>query len=1238
MAAKPKNQSQLSKATKARIDAHHAASAQRALGAEIIAFESLNGPVKGATYELVQHVAAAPDAQKVQAAQAGIKQVSTTLQQNYEQAAVKSLGHARKLAMMQVESEAVEAQALLKQLMGVDIDLGQLMQIMGDDVADAATASSAATSAASKWQNSKLAQIGSSQLQGEAANQMVKALANNGAMQPVLELHASTLSFGAYGAQHTKAWNELAPGAKQPIGLKNPVEPVPWPLPPAEGDSPFDSGPEQGLPYGWGEGMMQIWSAILDRKTCATCWSLDGSMVPIGKEWPGFGKPPAHPRCRCIPVTLFIPEALSVKLPGIQIDYGQLKADIKDYMRGSSLKLGEGARHARAYIAEALQGQSPSVLTKKLLERKSYFPAPGKPGPKPPKGGPILPSTPKGAAKVTKELKETKAKLGAAITKAEQEAAKRKAAEAALAKTQAEMLKAHQAAKLAQAEGQAALKKLEAAIPPKPVAKPSGPTPQEKLEAAKAKAAAYKAEQAALAAKKAEEQALLAAKALEAKAIKEIEAIQLMGYGEGQVLSKDLQAIAKQDPKLFATIWSKATGKPASAIEAKLATPLGLGQAAKEAAKKLQPNASWPLTKTQKAKLAKEEAKAAEAAKAALAAKKPVLEQAFEAPNSIAFVAKLTPAELDELVGGLPEIAHLAGGLHGASNVATVATAIEDWQSALKDAASMTVKPVEASGKVWMDVYDGDKKVSYFFKEGEKFVVKPPTSVYMKPQSFDDELKAKAYSIQVSTEIAKSKAEAAAFAAEEAAEKAAQKAAAAKAAPKPAPAPVPAAPPSKVTGWSEDYKRPERAAMPMAHDKPISEVKAKLKANRDGHATLMDKDFVENFEVSFVEEIVNGQHELVARFKVNEHRAEEVLAKLKQTEGAGKGTYRYSKLKDLSSEKLDMSTADTYTPRSVAVTEGKVGTSRITMQRQQWNVDGDNLAATHNLVEIRTPVTAKKAADHAQAVNSVIEKLGINTDWPAEDALAAHKRARILAYVDRTGGNELAKLTDRSPAAIDKVWKKAVKRNPMLAEIEADAVLREVSPGHSALYSDRLARHFQEAGVQWLKHNARESVEILDQMFLQNGGLLSSRERFQRGLLFRGMSTETDFETGGADSVFLRVRSSPPPKWREGALGIEIDPSEMGRMDAYFYNADEFGKAGPGNRASRKTAMELADIVRAGRLSDSNEIMMQRQVAPSAIRRVTMGPATRSQMLAKFKEAGISKVNGIPVEDLLVAP
>lgn len=44
--------------------------------------------------------------------------------------------------------------------------------------------------------------------------------------------------------------------------------------------------------------LVVMWSAELDRKTCARCAGLDGTIIELGASWPD-GTPPLHPNCRC---------------------------------------------------------------------------------------------------------------------------------------------------------------------------------------------------------------------------------------------------------------------------------------------------------------------------------------------------------------------------------------------------------------------------------------------------------------------------------------------------------------------------------------------------------------------------------------------------------------------------------------------------------------------------------------------------------------------------------------------------------------------------------------------------------------------------------------------------------------------------------------------------------------------------------------------------------------------------
>ena len=112
----PKRESQLTEATRKRIEAKHRESVQRVLAAEVISLELLKQPTEAATYQLVQQVALVDDANKRRAAAAAIMTESKRLEEAYASRALRSMDHARNLAMMQVESEALEAAAIIHRL------------------------------------------------------------------------------------------------------------------------------------------------------------------------------------------------------------------------------------------------------------------------------------------------------------------------------------------------------------------------------------------------------------------------------------------------------------------------------------------------------------------------------------------------------------------------------------------------------------------------------------------------------------------------------------------------------------------------------------------------------------------------------------------------------------------------------------------------------------------------------------------------------------------------------------------------------------------------------------------------------------------------------------------------------------------------------------------------------------------------------------------------------------------
>lgn len=187
---------------------------------------------------------------------------------------------------------------------------------------------------------SVVAQIGRWERAGEGRDRLPGRIRGSSAyILPRLKLHTDTLSADSFNRATAASWQVYTGGL----------------------------APEQQDIIG--KGVFRVWSAILDRKTCPVCFGLDGQTVPLGQRFTGDQEPPAHPRCRCFDVRLFIPEAVQRKLPGIDIDYEQLKAEIRDDIRSIDVRSIASERHAVPYIRDSLKRSSPETMTNRLLQR-----------------------------------------------------------------------------------------------------------------------------------------------------------------------------------------------------------------------------------------------------------------------------------------------------------------------------------------------------------------------------------------------------------------------------------------------------------------------------------------------------------------------------------------------------------------------------------------------------------------------------------------------------------------------------------------------------------------------------------------------------------------------------------------------------------------------------------------------------------------------------------------------------
>lgn len=111
--------------------------------------------------------------------------------------------------------------------------------------------------------------------------------------------------------------------------------------------------------------LFKVWSAVLDRRTCAFCFGKDGQVRGLHESF-GGETPPVHPYCRCIIELVRVPRP--ERLEDVGLDYDAFKRELRDVIRE---RREESGRHARPFITDSMgtRHRSPSVLTARFRER-----------------------------------------------------------------------------------------------------------------------------------------------------------------------------------------------------------------------------------------------------------------------------------------------------------------------------------------------------------------------------------------------------------------------------------------------------------------------------------------------------------------------------------------------------------------------------------------------------------------------------------------------------------------------------------------------------------------------------------------------------------------------------------------------------------------------------------------------------------------------------------------------------
>ena len=197
---------------------------------------------------------------------------------------------------------------------------------------------------------------------------------------------------------------------------------------------------------------------------------------------------------------------------------------------------------------------------------------------------------------------------------------------------------------------------------------------------------------------------------------------------------------------------------------------------------------------------------------------------------------------------------------------------------------------------------------------------------------------------------------------------------------------------------------------------------------------------------------------------------------------------------------------------------------------------------------------------------------------------------------------------------------------------------KEVFPGYTTLveegkHKEYLARYGED--IRAMHQLGTGNVESIYRM-LTTGGMCSS-ERFKRGVIKNGMSTKSDFMSGGADSFFTRMHHKEHANTMTmvGAV-VVFKPELFDRTDWYVYRTDTFGSTEETKFSRRITPDQMMNSVRNGHEDDTNEQMFRTGIGPDYIESIVVPDSKRDEIIKALKERQMDTFDGRPIEEVIL--
>lgn len=398
---------------------------------------------------------------------------------------------------------------------------------------------------------------------------------------------------------------------------------------------------------------------------------------------------------------------------------------------------------------------------------------------------------------------------------------------------------------------------------------------------------------------------------------------------------------------------------------------------------------------------------------------------------------------------------------------------------------------------------------------------------------------------------------------------------------------------------------------------------------RERHEIICDRDHIENQRVDVVENLENQTLEY--RFKLREplteiselgrklrteSREKDGVAELKSGTSVRLGEITYRDLETKREFRLCDSLEFEKNGVKVSLADPsarELGDGVISRKRNTSNL----VRAAIGLVQMEVP----KAMDETVAQQTLDEIF--RQDLGVEDALGEVSEAAERDY-------KIARLK----------WQYKLEDLDAERLGRAEKLMRrEVFPGYSTYvengkHEEYLAKYGEDVrAVHMLNSMSADSVyRVL------TTGLMSTTERFSRGVVRNGISSVLDIDSGGADNVFTRIMNAEQRSKIQNHA-VVLKPEIFDRTDWYAYNVDSYGSTNEAHFAGRLAPEEIfrrtmGDLEH---YSADNEQMFRTGIGVEYIEAIEVDELDRDELLEELREKGLSEVNGRPIEEVIVA-